>query len=411
MRIALCYVFLGLSSAIASWASAIELAKPAGSIRVATYNVSMYRDREGQLAKDLEKGDDQARSIAETLRRVQPDVLLLNEFDFDQTGRPGKRFLCDYLGRGNDELDQLLLGSAFYRPVNTGVPSGLDLDSDGISTGPADAYGFGRYPGQYGMRLITKFPIDGDSARTFQKFLWKDMPDAKLPVDPKTGESYYSPEVLEILRLSSKSHWDVPVQVSIGGTTRTIHLLCSHPTPPVFDGPEDRNGLRNHDEIRLWADYITPDKSDYLIDDQGKRGGLAEGESFVILGDLNADPVDGDSGGNNIGQLLGHTRVNATFTPSSDGAVEASAKRADLNSSHQGNAKFDTADFSGDGHGNLRVDYVLPSRDLKVVGSGVYWPKEGEPGSKAIRATDHRLVWVDLAFSPGEGEPANSKTK
>ncbi|WP_442485482.1 endonuclease/exonuclease/phosphatase family protein [Aeoliella sp. SH292] len=411
MRSAFYFLILGLSCTIASEAAAVELKKPPGSIRVATYNVSMYRDREGQLAEDLEKGDNQARSIAEVLRRVQPDVLLLNEFDFDQTGQPGKRFLRDYLGRGDNGLDQLLLGSAFYRPVNTGVPSGLDLDNDGIPTGPADAFGFGRYPGQYGMRLITKFPIDLDSARTFQKFLWKDMPGAKLPVDPKTGESYYSPEVLDIFRLSSKSHWDVPVEVTIGDTTRTIHLLCAHPTPPVFDGPEDRNGRRNHDEIRLWADYITPDKSDYLVDDRGNRGGLAEGESFVILGDLNADPVDGDSGGDNIGQLLKHPRVNATFTPASDGAVDASAKHADLNSNHQGDAKFDTANFSGDGHGNLRVDYVLPSRDLTVVGSGVYWPKEGEPGSEAILATDHRLVWVDLAFPTEDSQAGDGKTE
>ena len=37
---------------------------------------------------------------------------------------------------------------------------------------------------------------------------------------------------------------------------KTFHLLASHPTPPVFDGDEDRNGKRNHDEVRLIADYI-----------------------------------------------------------------------------------------------------------------------------------------------------------
>ena len=65
-------------------------------------------------------------------------------------------------------------------------------------------------------------------------------------------------EELEVVRLSSKSHWDVPVKV--GG--HTVHVLASHPTPPTFDGEEDRNGRRNHDEIRFWADYVSPGKAE-----------------------------------------------------------------------------------------------------------------------------------------------------
>ena len=72
-----------------------------------------------------------------------------------------------------------------------------------------------------------------------------------------------------MLRLSSKTHVDVPVATSAG----TLHILASHPTPPVFDGPEDRNGRRNHDEIRLFADYVDPDRSAYLVDDRGGRAG------------------------------------------------------------------------------------------------------------------------------------------
>ena len=49
------------------------------------------------------------------------------------------------------------------------------------------------------------------------------------------------------------------------------------------------------------------------------------------------------------------------------------------------------------GRENLRVDYVLPSTGLHVRDSGVFWPRAGEPGSDWVGATDHRLVWVDLA--------------
>ena len=76
---------------------------------------------------------------------------------------------------------------------------------------------------------------------------------------------FYDPEELDVFRLSSKNHVDVPVKIDNG----TVHFLVSHPTPPVFDGPEDRNGTRNHDEIRFWADYVDPARSGYIYDDDG----------------------------------------------------------------------------------------------------------------------------------------------
>src|SRR5690606_29210447 len=143
---------------------------------------------------------------------------------------------------------------AFVAPSNTGIPSGFDLNNDGTVGGGDDAFGFGFFPGQYGMAVLSKFPILEDEVRTFQTFLWKDMPGALLPDDPNTAApaDWYSPEELAAFRLSSKSHWDVPVDVN----GNTVHVLASHPTPPTFDGAEDRNGLRNHDEIRFWADYV-----------------------------------------------------------------------------------------------------------------------------------------------------------
>jgi phenylpropionate dioxygenase-like ring-hydroxylating dioxygenase large terminal subunit len=82
-----------------------------------------------------------------------------------------------------------------------------------------------------------------------QYFRWKDMPDALLPDDPATPApaDWYSSDELNVFRLSSKSHWDLPIRIG----KETVHFLVSHPTPPVFDGPEDRNGTRNHDEIRF----------------------------------------------------------------------------------------------------------------------------------------------------------------
>jgi hypothetical protein len=194
----------------------------------------------------------------------------------------------------------------------------------------------------------------------------------------------------------------VPIRVQ----GRVIHLLASHPTPPVFDGPEDRNGTRNFDEIRLWADYITPGRtSRYIYDDQGRRGGL-RGEHFVIVGDQNSDPRDGDSIPGAIQQLLRHKRVNASNRPASEGAVEAAALQGGANATHLSNPRFDTADFADTAPGNLRADYVLPSRELDIEDSGVFWPKQDDPlfrlvGIFPFPSSDHRLVWIDLRVGRG----------
>jgi len=176
----------------------------------------------------------------------------------------------------------------------------------------------------------------------------------------------------------------------------------------VFDGPEDRNGTRNHDEIRFWADYITPNRSDYIYDDAGRRGGLSPSALFVIAGDQNADPVDGDSVPGAIQQLLEHPRIDTSLTPSSPGAVEQSAAQGGANLSHRGDPRFDTADFADTQPGNLRVDYVLPRKGLKLLDAAVFWPLAGDPwfrpvGTFPFPSSDHRLTWIDVR-RPGGGQ-------
>lgn len=376
------------------------VAGPPATIRVATYNASLYRDQAGQLARDLESGaNSQARRIAEVIQRVRPDVLLLNEFDYDEQGRAAELFQEKYLAVGQNGLEPIRYLHRFFGPVNTGKPTGMDLDNNGRTDDPQDAFGFGRHEGQYGMLVLSRFPIKKEFIRTFQTFLWRDMPGALLPVDPGTGEPYYSDAEVAILRLSSKSFWDVPIRMPAppGGSPWDLHLLCSHPTPPVFDGPEDRNGRRNHDEVRLLADYISSEGNEYLLDDANGRGGLDGAAPFVILGDLNCDPLGGQGIAGTMQQLLAHPRVNSDFTPASAGGALVARRFASQNASHRGDPAHMTADFTAEGHGTLRIDYVLPSRGLKIADSGVFWPAPDEPGADAITASDHRLVWIDIA--------------
>ncbi|MFY1669693.1 endonuclease/exonuclease/phosphatase family protein [Plantactinospora sp. WMMB334] len=375
-------------------------------VRFATFNASLNRGAEGALRSDLSRpGNAQAGTIAEIVQRTRPDVLLINEFDVDPVA--ARLFQENYLSVGQNGARPIGYPYRFIAPSNTGIASGHDLNNDGaVVTEPGapgygdDALGFGAFPGQYGMVVYSRHPIDTRQVRTFQKFRWKDMPGALLPDDPATAApaDWYSPEELATVRLSSKSHWDLPVRIG----RRTVHFLVSHPTPPVFDGAEDRNGRRNSDEIRFWADYVRPGSGRYIYDDHGRRGGLRPGEQFVIAGDLNSDPYDGDSIPGAAQQLLDHRWIDSRFAPSSAGAVEASALQGEANTTHRSAPRHDTADFADvPGPGNLRADYVLPSRGLGVAGGGVFWPPAGDPlsrltGTFPFPSSDHRLVWLDL---------------
>lgn len=398
---ALALAVTGTAGATAATAAPASAARPAQAdpLRVATFNLSLNRNAPGQLLADLSTGTNaQARTVAEIIQRADPDVILLNEFDDVGSRAAVDAFRDNYLEVSQNGAPAIEYPYAFVAPSNTGVPSGFDLNNDGTVGGGDDAFGFGAFEGQYGMAVLSKHPIVQDEVRTFQHFLWKDMPGALLPDDPATTApaDWYSPEELQVVRLSSKSHWDVPVRVG----EQTVHVLASHPTPPTFDGAEDRNGRRNHDEIRFWADYVTPGRSRYIYDDQGGRGGLSPSESFVILGDQNADPLDGDSVDAAIDQLLSSRRIQDPM-PRSQGAAEAAALQGGANLAHRGDPSLDTADFADTAPGNLRVDYVLPSRSLRVAGAGVFWPVPSDPlsaltGVFPFPSSDHRLVWVDV---------------
>ena len=362
-----------------------------GSVRVAAFNASLSRKGAGMAWRALAEGKDrQVRAVADIIRAVRPDVLLVLELDHDREGLAlgALQALLRMDGGAGPGIDY---PHAFAGPVNTGAPSGRDLDGDGEIAGPRDAYGFGLFPGQYGMAVLSRLPLDIPALRSFQMLRWAQMPDALLP------RAFYG-DAADVLRLSSKSHWDLPVILPDG--TR-LHLLASHPTPPVFDGPEDRNGRRNHDEIRFWTDYLSG--ADWMTDDAGRRGGLEPQAPFVVLGDLNADPRDGDGRLGAVVGLLAHPRVSDPGARSA-GAVAAAAAQGGANARHRGDPARDTADWADGarGPGNLRVDYALPSADLTVTGGGVFWPAPGAPGADLVgggrRATssDHHLIWVDI---------------
>ena len=258
---------------------------------------------------------------------------------------------------------------------NAGVLKGLDIDGDGFTGDARDAMGYGRFLGDGGLALLPRFSVDGANVTDLTDLQWGDGPNAVLP--QMNGAAFPSDEVQVMLRVSPSGHWIVPINFG----AQSVMLLVYSATAPVFYGPEDFNGLRSCDKLRVWEAVLD--------------GTLAAPPTNpIIIGNVNADPFDGQGIRSGIAGVLLRPDLQDPM-PMSLGARQA----ADLN--QMGDLALDTADWSDDGPGNLRVSYILPSRDLNVTGAGVFWPAQNDPlvallGSDGFAAGPHRLVWVDI---------------
>ncbi len=373
-------------------------------LRVATFNVSMealnYAEQiKGhtphisgrELTHALQNDHQQIKNIAEIIQRVNPDIILLNEFDrVDDNASNIRYFIDKYLGKSQHNQPTINYPYFYQGAVNTGVKVNSDLNGDGNSNQlPFDAHGFGHFIGHYGMVLLSKYPIDESAIRTFQKFKWHDMPNALKPINPETNQPWYTNDTWQALRLSSKSHWDIPINIK----GKTIHILASHPTPPVFDGPENRNGNRNHDEIRFWFDYINSKQDSYIYDDNNHLGALAANQRFIIIGDQNASNIEGDAiitkTSQGIIALLNSDKIQDSWPASLGGKYHASDNVNGINHT---------------AYWGMRADYVLPSTyGFIIKKSAVFWPQQNEDTYRLIKnrqaSSDHRLVWIDVELT------------
>jgi hypothetical protein len=323
----------------------------ADTLRIATFHAELSREGPGLLLRDILRSDPQVEAAARVIAHADPDVLVLLGIDYDY----GLVALGAF-------ADRVAAAGAIYpyrfalRP-NTGRATGLDMDGDGRLGGPRDAQGYGRFAGEGGMAVLSRLPIDADAVRDFSGLLWRDLPGAVLP-------DGMAAEVKAVQRLSTTGHWVVPIRLAGGGSLR---LLAWHATPPVFDGPEDRNGLRNHDEAALWL---------RLLD-----GTLPDGPPaapFVLLGDANIDPDRSEGRPEALRLLLAHPGLQDPRPAGAGGLA--------------------TADFPEAGApGRMRADYALPSAELALRAAGVVWPEDGDPFLPVVQAASrHRLVWVDV---------------
>lgn len=69
-----------------------------------------------------------ATTPSEIIQRQRPDVLLVNEFDYEAGGRAAQLFQDNHLSVGQSGGDPIAYPYRYVASSNTGVPSGLDLN-------------------------------------------------------------------------------------------------------------------------------------------------------------------------------------------------------------------------------------------------------------------------------------------
>lgn len=310
--------------------------------------------------------DPQIASVTAIIATVQPDVLVLTDFDYDATNAALRTF---------SESLSVPYPYIFSAAPNSGDMTSLDLDGDGRRGDARDAMGYGRFFGDGGIAVLSRLPL-GTADTGLTNLLWQDLPGATLPnID---GAPFPSQDAQAGWKLSSTAHWQVPVLIGANEFT----LLISSSTPPVFDGPEDANGLRNRDELRVWTQVLD--------------GAFGPPPALpIFVGNTNLDPFDGDGYRDAMAAFLARPDLQDP-QPASAGAL------ALADSDQRGPPALDTASWP-DGPGNLRVSYVLPSTKLTVLDAGTFWPAPGTPQAALLGQGEssigpHRLVWVDIAL-------------
>jgi hypothetical protein len=292
----------------------------------------------------MERGKDkQLAALAQVVQEVNPDVLLLTKVDFDaglQTSEALRAFL---------EYPHMLA----HAP-NSIQPVALDLDGDGRKP---DRQVWARYAGEGAMLLLSRYPMS--LSFHLNDLLWKDVPDAQMP-EYEDKRPFPSKGARDAQKLVGQGFWVVQVDV---GDDPPLAMALFQNQAPVFDGPEDMNGLRSRAQLGLLSAVM-----------DGEHGPFPK-ERFVLLGNTNLDPERGDGDRGAMARMLSDPRIKDPESRTEAG---------------------ETATAYWENPGPMRVSYVLPSRDWDILDAGVFWPNQGPLREVAEQASRHRLVWVDI---------------
>jgi hypothetical protein len=319
----------------------------AEGFRVATFHAELTRKGPGLLLRDVLRGkDEQIAALEQINATVRPDVLLLTKVDFDLEKRTAKAL-------------QHALGYAhsFALAPNSMIPTDLDLDGDGRAM---DRQTWARYAGE-GAMLLSQHPVA--LKYHLADLAWKDMQNPKMPIDA-AGQPFPSKPAQDVQKVVSQGLWIVEIRPK--SKTSFTAVLFQNQTP-VFDGPEDQNGLRNAAQLRLLEDVM-----------RGQYGSFPK-DRFVLIGNTNLDPNAGAGDRGAMLDLLNDKR---------------------LQDPRPRNRLGEDATVVWEKAGPMRVSYVLPSADWTVERAELFWPKDGPLRQAAEQASRHKMVWVQITPRP-----------
>ena len=359
-------------------------------IRLGQFNL-----REMSTDKLVDPADEQANAAAEILARFAPDIVSVNELQFDlqDTPTPGMPGASPATARGSFDVEGAdnarrlaeriaAAGGADIYPHTLLFfgNSGLWWEGDTLGEDWYLLRGWGEFRGRFNTAVLSRFPILVDQVRVITELAWQDVPGNCIA----QMESEIGIGVPAGFPLFEKALHIVPIQIG----DQVLDLILHHPVTPAFD---PINPYRNHDELlalRLLLDGELPGEAPLSAD-----------AKFVILGDLNADPDDGDGIPGSIQQILDHPSVVSSF-PAGSGTAGHNGQH---NSYLSGCGRDDgstvddpTVKFQ------LQLDYILPSTTVgEPLESLLFFPDyqtAREDFDLACRASDHRFLYSDLAI-------------
>ena len=368
-------------------AAAATPSPPGNTVRFATFNASLNRARRGPAASPTCRRPTTPRpaTVAEIIQRVRPDVLLINEFDFDADGTALRLFQQQLpVRRRTTAPRRSATRYRFIAPSNTGIPSGFDLNNYGTSIGgPGRRLRLRRLPGpvRHGRLLAatrstptTSGPSSTSSGRTCRA---RCCPTTRPPRRRPTGTPPRSWP-------SSRCRPRATGTCRSRSAARPSTSWSATPPRRCSTVPRTATARRNHDEIRLWADYVTPGAERlHLRRRRQARRARARGAAFVIAGRPELRParrrqhprLDPAAAGQPAGQHHRHPdqRRGRSEQAEAAGRGRTSPTESDPRVRHRRLRR------QLPGPGNLRADYVLPSSDLRIRNSGIFWPTVDDP--------------------------------
>ncbi|NTU42950.1 MAG: endonuclease/exonuclease/phosphatase family protein [Nitrospirales bacterium] len=289
---------------------------------------------------------------AEIIRKFAPDILSINEMEAHPEC-PGL-FAEHFLQRGEALL---VYPYQYIGPTNSGIPTGLPH--------PFEQKGFGLFEGQYGIALFSRFPIITDEIRCFDGFPWSAMSGGFSCAGGLTGMLPGG------FPLFSTNLIDIPIETGVGA----IHVVLLHACIPVKGA---LNRQRNRDQLLFLKEYVGG----------GELPGemrFDQGRGFVVMGDLNADPLRGGGAHEAVRSLLADPLFCSL--PAEKQTFLAGGGVEDPSPGHDGLS--------------LRLDYILPSRDFVVLENGVFLPDDPGWWKIARRASDHFFVYASCEINEG----------